>query len=82
MRKPNSCEANYSHIRINVFQNALCEKDESHCDPDQQDAAWGFCGFEEELKGWADQRVTSIHLAGRFSTSFTKRCIVSLYRTV
>jgi hypothetical protein len=58
MRESDSCEANDSHVGVDVFQNALCEENQPHRQPDQQYAAWGACGFEEELKNFVHQWIT------------------------
>src|SRR5664279_40964 len=65
MRKSDSCEANHSHVGVDVLQNALCKEDQPHRNTNQQYATWAFCGSEEELKDYAHQRVPSIQPALR-----------------
>jgi hypothetical protein len=58
MWKPDSREANHSHIWVDVLQNALRKEDQSHRDPNQQHAAEAFRGFEEELNDSSHNRRT------------------------
>src|ERR1035438_9522779 len=67
MRKSDSCEANDSHVGVDVFQKALCEEDQPHRNPNQQNAAWGVCWFEEEPENCVYQWITSIQLSGLVS---------------
>jgi hypothetical protein len=50
MRESNPREADDAQVGVDVLQNALSKKDQPHRNPNQHYAAWGFCGFAEELE--------------------------------
>jgi hypothetical protein len=50
MLKSNLSEANHTHIGIDVFQNALGEKDHTDSKTNQDDARGACSWFEEEPK--------------------------------